>query len=89
MTDTMTETTIETGGSISATRLKGFIERIERLEEQKANYMEDIKEVYKEAGSAGFDVATMKTVVKLRKVDLKKLEEKEYLLDLYRKALGL
>ena len=89
-TQTITKT-IETttSASISATNLKTFVERIERLEEQKNNFLEDIREVYKEADSNGFDVPTMKKIVKIRKADMKKLEEQEYLLDLYRNALGL
>ncbi|NRA74000.1 MAG: DUF2312 domain-containing protein [Rickettsiales bacterium] len=78
-----------TQGSISAARLKNFVERIERLEEEKNNIMEDIREVYKEASTNGFDVSTMKKIVRLRKIDIKKLEEQEYLLDLYRSALGV
>ena len=78
-----------TQSSISITNLRNFVERIERLEEQKNNFLEDIREVYKEAASNGFDVPTMKKIIKLRKADLKKLEEQEYLLDLYRKALGV
>ncbi len=58
--------------SISATKLKTFVERIERLEEQKNNFLEDIREVYKEAESSGFDVPTMKKIVKIRKADMKK-----------------
>jgi uncharacterized protein (UPF0335 family) len=87
MTDTMTVN--EATGSISVSKLKSFVERIERLEEQKNNLSEDIREIYKEASSNGFDAPTMKKVVKLRKLDLKKLEEQEYLLDLYRNALGI
>lgn len=87
MTEAMT--TNETQGSISATKLKNFVERIERLEEQKNNFLEDMKEVYKEASVHGFDISTMKKIVRLRKMDMKKLEEQEYLLDLYRNALGL
>jgi uncharacterized protein (UPF0335 family) len=79
----------EPQSSISGSKLKTFVERIERLEEQKDTFAEDIREVYKEAASNGFDSPTMKTIVKLRKMDLKKLEEQEYLLDLYRSALGL
>ena len=90
MTETITKNKETTNtGSISADRLKSFIERIERLEEQKNNFLEDIREVYKEASSNGFDAPTMKKVVKLRKADVKKLEEQEYLLDLYRNALGV
>ena len=59
------------------------------VEEQKNNFLEDIKEVYKEASSNGFDISTMKKIVKIRKMDMQKLEEQEYLLDLYRNALGL
>ena len=75
--------------SISGSRLKSFIKRIERLEEQKNTFSEDIREVYKEAATNGFDAPTMKKIVTLRKMDLKKLEEQEYLLDLYRSALGV
>jgi len=89
-TQTITKTNeTTTSASISATNLKTFVERIERLEEQKNNFLEDIREVYKEADSNGFDVPTMKKIVKIRKADMKKLEEQEYLLDLYRNALGL
>ena len=93
MTETISKETVAINekqqGSISATKLKNFVERIERLEEQKNNFLEDIKEVYKEAATNGFDISTMRKIVKLRKVDMKKLEEQEYLLDLYRSALGL
>ena len=88
MTDTMTENEVTTN-SISASKLKSFVERIERLEEQKNNLSEDIREIYKEASSNGFDAPTMKKVVRLRKLDIKKLEEQEYLLDLYRNDLGI
>ena len=87
--EVQSETKNETQGSISASKLKNFVERVERLEEQKNNFLEDIREVYKEAASNGFDVATMKQIIKIRKADMKKLEEQEYLLDLYRSALGL
>lgn len=76
-------------GSISAEHLKSFISKIERLEEEKTNIMEDIKEVYAEAKSSGFDGKTLKKLVKLKKMDSEKLQEEEYLLDLYRNAIGL
>ncbi|MEQ9115848.1 MAG: DUF2312 domain-containing protein [Rickettsiales bacterium] len=76
-------------GSISADHLKNIITKIERLEEEKANIMEDIREVYAEAKAVGFDAKTVRKVVKIRKMDTEKLQEEEYLLDLYRNALGL
>lgn len=80
---------IEVGSTISAARLKSLIERVERLEEEKANIAADIKEVFAEAKSAGFDVKTMKTVIKLRKMDPATRDEQEYLLDTYLNAIGL
>lgn len=76
-------------GNVCATKLKNLVERVERLEDQKNDIGEDIKEVYKEAGAQGFHVATLKKVVRLRKIDSKKLEEQEYLLDVYKNALGM
>lgn len=76
-------------GGLSADHLKQFIERIERLEEEKKNIAEDIKEVYAEAKGTGFDTGTMRTIVKLRKKDRSDLEEEEFLLDTYKRALGM
>lgn len=76
-------------GGVSGQRLKSFIERIERLEEEKAALAEDIKEVYAEAKSTGFDTPTMRKVIKLRKMDHEKRQEEEQLLDLYTAAVGL
>lgn len=73
----------------TAARLKAFVERIERLEEEKAVIAEDIKEVYGEAKGAGFDVKTLRKVVSLRKMDEQKRREEEELLDLYKGAIGL
>lgn len=75
--------------SLSKDQLQIFIERVERLEEEKANTMEDISEVYKEAKAQGFDVSIMKKMIKLRKMDNSKLQEEDYLIDLYRKTLGI
>ena len=75
--------------AICANKLKNFIERVERLEGQKIVISEDIKEVYGEASAQGFDVSTMKKVIRLRRADSKKLEEQEYLLGLYKSALGM
>lgn len=76
-------------GSISAEHLKSLISKIEKLEEEKANIAEDIRDVYAEAKAVGFDAKTLKKVVKLKKMDSEKLQEEEYLLDLYRNAIGL
>lgn len=70
------------------TRLKSFIERIERLEEDKAAIAGDLKEVYAEAKGEGFDTGVMRKVVSLRKKDKAKIEEAETLLDLYLSAIG-
>ena len=79
----------DASSTISAGRLKSLIERVERLEEEKTNIATDIKEVFAEAKSAGFDVKTMKTVIKLRKMDPATRDEQEYLLDTYINAIGL
>ena len=76
-------------GGLSAEHLRQFVERIERLEEEKQTIAEDIKEVFQEAKSNGFDVKTLKEIIKIRKADASDLEEQEYLLDTYKRALGL
>jgi uncharacterized protein (UPF0335 family) len=69
-------------------RLKTIIERIERLEEEKAGIASDIKDIYAEAKGDGFDVKTLRKVVRLRKQDKAKRQEEEALLDLYLSAIG-
>ena len=76
-------------GGIAADRLKSFIERIERLEEEKAALAADIKEVYSEAKAAGFDTKVMRQVVRLRKMDSNDRQEQESLLEVYKHAIGL
>ncbi len=76
-------------GGVAGQRLASFIERIERLEEEKTALMEDIKEVYAEAKGVGFDVKTMRKVISLRKMDNEKRRESEELLELYKSAVGL
>ncbi len=76
-------------GGIAADRLKSFIERIERLEEEKAGLSGDIREVYAEAKSSGFDTKVMRQIVRLRKMDAADRKEQEALLDLYKRAVGL
>ncbi|MEO1193578.1 MAG: DUF2312 domain-containing protein [Pseudomonadota bacterium] len=76
-------------GGIAADRLKSFIERIERLEEEKAALAGDIREVYAEAKGNGFDTKIMRQVIKLRKMEQNDRQEQEHLLDLYIRALGM
>ena len=78
----------ETGG-IAAEQLRQFIERIERLEEEKAALGADIREVYSEAKGTGFDPKIMRQVIRLRKLDRADVQEQEALLDLYKHALGM
>lgn len=75
--------------SISAEQLRLFIERIERLEEEKKGISDDVKDVYAEAKSTGFDTKTMRTVVKLRRMEKHHRDEADALLETYRNALGL
>lgn len=75
-------------GGVEAERLKSFIERIERLEEEKTAIAGDIKDVYAEAKSAGYDTKIMRKVISLRKMDPVDRNEQEELLDLYMAALG-
>lgn len=76
-------------GGIAADRLKSFIERIERLEEEKAALAGDIREVYSEAKSTGFEAKIMRQLVRLRKLEPQDREEQEQLLDLYKRAVGM
>jgi uncharacterized protein (UPF0335 family) len=76
-------------GGIAADRLKSFIERIERLEEEKAAIAGDIKEVYSEAKSSGFETKIMRQIVRLRKMDVQERTEQEQLLDVYKQAVGM
>ena len=74
---------------VAGDRLKSFIERIERLEEEKRALAEDIKEVYAEAKGTGFDTKIMRQVIRLRRMDKDDLDEQESLLDVYKRALGM
>jgi len=74
---------------VNAGHLRAFIERIERLEEEKRALADDIKEVYGEAKANGFDVKVMRKIVSLRKQDRDKRMEEETILDLYLAALGM
>ena len=70
-------------------QLKSFIERIERLEEEKNNILADIKEVYSEAKSSGYETKIMRKVLIIRKMDVDERLEQEALLDTYRNVLGI
>ncbi len=76
-------------GGIAADRLKSFIERIERLEEEKAAIAGDIREVYSEAKSTGFETKIMRQVIRMRKLDKADFQEQEAILDLYLNALDM
>jgi uncharacterized protein (UPF0335 family) len=76
-------------GGIAAERLRSFIERIERLEEERRALAGDIKEVYAEAKGAGFDAKTMRQIIRIRRMDKDDLDEQETLLDIYKRALGM
>ena len=80
---------VEGATTIAADRLRSFIERVERLEEEKATIMSDVKEVYAEAKGEGYDVKTLRKVVSIRKMDRAERQEQEALLDLYLGALGM
>jgi uncharacterized protein (UPF0335 family) len=70
-------------------RLKSFIERIERLEEEKAALASDIKDVYGEAKAIGFDPKIMRKIIRLRKLDDNKRSEEEMLIETYKAAIGM
>lgn len=74
---------------VNAGHLKAFIERIERLEEEKKALADDIKDVYGEAKANGFDVKIMRKIVSIRRQDRDKRVEEETILDLYLAALGM
>ena len=78
----------ETGG-IAADRLRSLIERIERLEEERKALGSDIKDIYAEAKSAGFDVKVLRQLISIRRKEPAEVEEQELLLDIYRRALGM
>ena len=76
-------------GDIAGAQLKSFIERIERLEEEKRVLGEDIKEVNAEAKGTGFEPKIMRQILKIRKMDKEEHDEQESLLDIYKRALGM
>jgi len=79
---------LKTGG-VAADRLRSIVERIERLEEERKALGADIKDIYSEAKSAGFDVQALRQLIRIRKQEASEVEELETLLDVYRRALGM
>jgi uncharacterized protein (UPF0335 family) len=86
---TMADDVTETSQTVAAGQLRAFIERIERLEEEKKTISDDIKEVYAEAKGTGFDTKAVRTIIRLRKKDQAELQEEEAIIDLYKAALGM
>ena len=78
-----------TKSGFAAGHLRSFIERIERLEEERAALSTDIREGYSEAKGQGFDTKVMRQVIRLRKLDIADRQEQEAILDLYMSALGM
>lgn len=76
-------------GTAASKQLKSFVERIERLEEEKKGIADDIRDVFAEAKGQGFDTKIMRQVIRLRKKDTAERQEEEALLDLYLHALGM
>ena len=76
-------------GGVGGARLKSFIERVERLEEEKAALADDIKDVLGEAKATGFDVKIIRKIIRLRKMDIEKRREEDELLELYKTAIGM
>ena len=76
-------------GTVAADQLRLFIERIERLEEEKRTMAEDVRDVYSEAKANGYDTKTMRAIVRLRRMETHTRQEMDALLETYRAALGL
>lgn len=79
----------EVRGGVASGRLKSLVERIERLEEEKAALAGDIREIYAEARGAGFDIKALRHVVRLRKMNEADRRQHEEILDTYRRALDM
>lgn len=88
MAKPISETELKTDG-IAVDRLRSLVDRIERLEEERKSLSADIKDIYAEAKSAGFDVKVLRELIKIRKQEAAEVEELETLLDVYRRALGM
>ena len=76
-------------GTVAAEKLRAYVDRIERLEEERKALGGDIRDIYAEAKGNGFDVKVMRTLIRIRKQEPAVVEEQETLLDVYRNALGM
>lgn len=85
----MSDDITETSQTVAAGQLRAFIERVERLEEEKSQIQEDIKEIFAEMKGTGFDTKAVRTIIRLRKKDANERQEEEAILDLYKAALGM
>ncbi|MDF1600558.1 DUF2312 domain-containing protein [Mesorhizobium sp. YIM 152430] len=85
----MADEVSDSSQAVAAGQLRSFIERIERLEEEKKALADDIKEVYAECKGTGFDVKAVRQLIRIRKQDKAEREEAEAILDLYMNALGM
>jgi uncharacterized protein (UPF0335 family) len=88
MAKPVSEEEIKSGG-VAVDRLRSLVERIERLEEERKALSSDIKDIYAEAKSAGFDVKVLRQLIRIRKQEAAEVEEQETMLDIYRRALGM
>jgi uncharacterized protein (UPF0335 family) len=85
----MADEITETSQTVAAGQLRAFIERVERLEEEKKTIADDIKEVFAEMKGTGFDTKAVRKIIRLRKQDQAERQEEEAILDLYMAALGM
>lgn len=76
-------------GNVAGERLRSIVDRIERLEEERKALGSDIKDIYTEAGSAGFDKKVLRQLIRIRKQEPAQVEEEKSLLDLYKIAIGM
>ena len=84
----VSEEEIKSGG-VAVDRLRSLVQRIERLEEERKALGSDIKDIYAEAKSAGFDVKVLRQLIRIRKQEAAEVEEQETILDIYKRALGM
>ncbi|GLR66829.1 UPF0335 protein [Acidocella aquatica] len=83
------DATEEKPANVAGERLRSIVDRIERLEEERKALGSDIKDIYSEAKSAGFDVKVLRQLIRIRKQEPAEIEEQETLLDVYRRAIGM
>ncbi len=88
MAKAVSEEEIKAGG-VAVDRLRSIVERIERLEQERKALSDDIKDIYAEAKSAGFDPKVLRQLIRIRKQEAADVEEQETMLDIYRRALGM